>query len=403
MAAIPEMRFLVRCLPSTQGTSQSSLEEELVPLDWEWLVNLAEWHGVFLLFASQALSSKAQATVLQAPELALAQLKTRQIGHLRRGLALTGALLKIQREFDRCGIKILPWKGPSVGSLLYGSPTLRKSNDLDFLFLEKDLPAILESTRGLGYQLAGSYESESKYLYFLMRQGEISFIGQQEQILLEFHSRILPSRFTHWQNAQADIERASTVCQLAGYDVLMQAPEDLLTGLCAHATKHNWDRLKWSCDIAQFLGVYGDKIDWKPFLAGLRRERKDSVVLLGLSLAANLFSLLLPSAVQEALQQSPDVAPLAEAAAAHIMSGTTGTIEVRYQRAMIDLLCPRLRNRIAYILRPIIELNTEDMYIPVRNRMLFFMNYFFRFARLLKKFGPLQLVTKTAASVRSVR
>jgi hypothetical protein len=52
---------------------------------------------------------------------------------------------------------------------------------------------------------------------------------------------------------------------------------------------------------------------------------------------------------------------------------------------------------------PIVELNGDDFYIPVRNRMLFFMNYLFRAARLLKKYGPRKLLNKTAVAVRSVR
>jgi hypothetical protein len=358
---------------------------------------------MFPLFMSRLLSLEVPDPGHGIPAPLIAKLKTRQIHYLHRSVTQIAALIELQREFDRCGITVLPWKGPSVGQLLYGSPILRESGDLDFLFLEKNLQVILEITRRLGYLLPGSHDSESKYLYSLALQREFTFIRERDQVVLEFHLQILTSRFSSWQDAPADIRHASTVCRLAGVDLLMQSPEDLLISLCVHATKHDWERLKWACDIAQFLSVYEDKIDWKQLLTRLRKQRKHSVVLLGLSLVENLFDLSLPASIYEALRQNSEVVLLAKSVAAHIMSGSTDPIEIRHRRSMIALLCPRLRDRIAYTMRPIVELNYEDLYISVDNRMLFFMNYFFRIARLLRKYGPWQLVNKTAVSVRSVR
>jgi hypothetical protein len=402
MVATSEMRLLVRCLPSTHGASYAPLET-LLPLDWARLVDLAGWHGMFPLFASRLLSPAAQDVAFKLPEPIVTRLKTHQGNYLHRSLTQTAALIELQSEFDRCGIKVLPWKGPSVGALLYGAPTLRESGDLDFLFLKEDLQRLLKATQSLGYWLLGSSDSDSRYLYTLALQREFTFSRVRDRLILEFHTQILSSRFSRWQDSQADIRRAATVCRLGGTEVLMQAPEDLLVSLCAHATKHYWDRLKWSCDIAQFLSVYGDKIDWTSLLARLRRVRKHSVVLLGLGLAAHLFDLSLPAAVQAEMRRSPDATLLAEIVASHIMTGSTDPIEPHHQRAMVGFLCPRLRDRIAYTMRPIVELSYEDLYIPVHHRMFFFMNYPFRIVRLLRKYGFYDLATKTAGYVRSGR
>jgi hypothetical protein len=409
MPPLSEMRVLVRCIsPSYDPVCIPS--EAASALDWNRLCDLAGLHGIFPIFASRLLSPLWQESKIEIPVEIAAGLKTHWINLLCRSLRLTAALVELQREFDRSGVTVVPWKGVSVGLLLYGSPTLRESGDLDFLFQKKDLQAVLEITRRLGYRLSGSYTSESKYLYTHAMRGEFTFEKKQDRIALEFHLQILPSRFGRWQDAQSDLERASTRLHMAGQDFLMQAPEDILVSLCAHATKHNWDRLKWSCDIAQFLRVYGEKLEWKPFLTRLRRQKKLPVVLLGLSLAANLFELRLPSEAEEALQQNSHVALLTQMVVDHIMSGSTDPMEgstdpedIRYERAMIALLCPRLRDRIAYTVQPIFELSSEDLYIPVHNRMLFFMNYFFRFGRLFKKYGPWRLVTKTAVAIRAVR
>lgn len=402
MPPLREMRVLLLCISPSRDAGEINAEA-LSAADWSRLCDLAAWHGIFPLLASRLLATSSQQPAIQLPEVITAGLKTHQGIRLRGSLRLTASLVELMLEFERSGIRVLPWKGLSLGMLLYGSTALRESGDLDFLFQKKDLPAVLRITHDLGYELAGHHTSRSAYLYTLGLQGEFPFLRDQDKAALEFHLQILPARFSRWQNTPADIERASTVCKLAGHEFLMQRPEDMLLSLCAHATKHNWERLKWSCDIAQFLKTYGETMDWKPFLACLRRERKDAVVLLGLSLGAKLFNATLSPIAQEELRQSPGIASLSEAVAAHILSGSADTIEAWHEEAMVALLCPSVWDRFVFKARPIFDLNGDDFYIPAENRMLFFMNYLFRAARLLKKYGLRRLLGKTAVAVRSAR
>jgi hypothetical protein len=403
MASTPEMRFQALCCPRPDGDSRDLIGDLPVP-DWSVLIHSAVWHGTMPLLASRLLPSGAAAPVRDdIPEFVIRELRAYQERRLFRSVTQTAALVELQPAFDHAGIRVLPWKGPSVGVMLYGSATLRESVDLDFLFLKKDIPQVLQITRGLGYQLLQSCGSESKDVYILASQGEFAFGRVRDQLAIEFHLQILSSRFTRWQDAQTDIARASTVCRFAGMDMLMQSPEDLLVSLCAHATKHNWDRLKWSCDIAQFLSVYGEKVDWAQLIASLRRTRKHSVVLLGLALTAKLFDRPLPVTIQEALQKDADIVRLAQDIADHLMGGANEQIDVRHRRAILALLCPRLWDRIAFSVQPLIELHYEDLYVPVHHRMLFFLNYVLRVFRLLRKYGAHRLATKTAVSVRSVR
>ncbi len=395
------MRLLALCLPDTP-CSRRDLTESDLELDWTILLELAKWHGMMPLLAARLLAG-AMPSTLRIPPVAMASLRTYQERHLFRSVTLTAALIELQAAIASAGLRIVAWKGPSVGLLLYGSATLRESADLDFLFLEEDLQQVLQITRGLGYKLLGNSDSESKDIYILTLEREFTFGRHADQVALEFHLQVLPSRFTLWQDSQADVRRASTICPLAHVRLLMQSPEDLLVSLCAHATKHNWDRMKWACDIARFLHVYAGQIAWLPFLARLRGARKEAVVLLGLALTADLFTLDLPGNIRTALQVNPGVATLAGVLAAHILGGSADPVDVRHRRAVIALLCPRLRDRIAYILRPLVELNYEDLVISVGNRTFFFLNYVFRVGRLLRKYGPHRLASKTASSVRSVR
>jgi len=403
MAFNQEVRFLTHCLP-TDSVHRLDLTQDLPELDWAALLEIAKWHGMApLLTAHLPLSENASILQLKISETTLAALRTYRMRHLFRSITQMAALVELQREFDRHNLPIVSWKGPSVGALLYGSATLRESVDLDFLFLAEHIQPILEITRGLGYDLLASTGSESKDLYLLALHGEFTFGRKKDQLFLEFHLQVLPSRFYLWQDSRIDVMRASTICPVAGVALLMQTPEDLLVSLCAHATKHYWERMKWSCDIAQFLKVYSHQLDWSELLGKLRKTRKDSVVLLGLALAAELFSLELPPAVASALLKKPNIVALSSELASRIMSGSSETTPAPLQSAMVALLCPRLRDRLAYILRPFVELNFEDLHVPVHNRAFFFLNYIFRAFRVLRKYGPHRVALKTAGTVRSVR
>ncbi|NYF78404.1 nucleotidyltransferase family protein [Granulicella arctica] len=402
MASTPEMRLLAECLPPHSGAGRD-LTQDLTSIDWTRLFELAAWHGMFPLLASRLLSSSPPSASQAIPAPVISMLQEHQAKYLHRSLIQTLALVQLQREFDSHGITVLAWKGPSVGWLLYGSAALRDSSDLDFLFREEDLQQVMSVTRRLGYRLLESSDTESKDLYIFTLHREFSFARPTESLLIEFHLQIMPARFHLWQDAQKDIERADIPWPLADVELRIQRPDDLLVSLCAHATKHYWDRLKWCCDIAQFLHVYRDKLDWPALLLALRKSKKDSVVLLGLAVTANIYSLKLPSIAVEALQRAPKIVALAEDLVAHVMSGQTDSISTRAKRAPISLLCPRLRDRIFYAVQPLVELNYEDLFVPVHNRPLFFINYLFRIVRLLKKYGPQRLVTKTAVAARSVR
>ncbi|WP_263382645.1 nucleotidyltransferase domain-containing protein [Granulicella arctica] len=401
MASALEMRFLALCLPRMPGDSLD-LTKDLPSMDWTAFLGLARLHGMMPLVASHLLASNPPLE-LAVPSQAISQLSAYQNIHVIRTLIQTAALLELQREFDRHDVRVIPWKGSSMAMLVYGSATLRESVDLDFLLLKQDIQTILQITRALGYRLLGTSDSESKDIYILSQQREFTFARKRDRLVLEFHLQVLPARFGLWQNSQLDVHRADTILTAADVNLRLQNPEDLLVSLCAHATKHHWDRLKWSCDIAQFIRVYSSQIAWKPFLNRLHNEKKDAVVLLGLALAGMIFAVKLPDEVSQNLQHESAIRLLAEELATHVMSGSSEVMELKHRKAILALLCPRVRDRFSYVIRPIIELNYQDLYIPVQNQAFFFLNYGFRVIRLLRKYGPHLLLSKITASLRPVR
>ena len=403
------MRFIARCLPSapdTRGTvtPANAPAEQDVTLDWTRLIDLGRWHGMYPLLAHKLLSGSLSEATLAVPDHVTAVLKAHQAEYLYRSLIQTSALVELQREFDRSQLSIVPWKGPSVGLLLYGSARLRDSGDLDFLFRERDLPRVQEILSQLGF--FGRSVSSEKEKYEFDRKHEFGFFRSRDQMLLEFHSQILTSRFSAWQDAHTYIDRANLRFPLADMELLLQCPADLLISLCVHAAKHNWDRLKWSCDVALFLRAYGASgasLDWTTFLADLRRTGKDAVVLVGLAIAADVFGLVLPAPVLKALDRTPTITALSRRLSSHLMSGSMEPVPHRLASELVGLLCPSVYDRFVYVLSPIVRLEYEDLYIRRETSFFFFLNYPHRFWRLLRRHGLPRLLSMTALYLRSVR
>ena len=399
MSSTPEMRFLAHCLPTTNP--QSDLEPDTSSIHWGMLLDLARWHGITPLVTNRLSASGLLHAESPVPPFVVTELAAIREQLLIRSLTFVSALIQLQQAFEANGITVLSWKGPSVGLLLYGSTFLRESVDLDFLFLDRDLLRIQEIIAKLGY--SGQNLTNDKDRYEFEHQHEYSFYRSRDKVLLEFHSQIMTSRFSAWQDSDTYIDRANVSFPIGGTQLRLQCPEDLLVSLCVHAVKHNWDRLKWSCDVAMFLHRYTEKIDWASYLADLAQTRKHSVVLLGLSIAASIFDLQLPAEVTKALRRSPRLEVLAAQLTTQLMSGSTGAVTERQSSELVGLLCPRLYDRLVYILSPIVRLEYEDLYIRKEDSVLFLLNYPYRFWRLLRRHGLPRLLSMTAIYIRSVR
>ena len=97
-------------------------------LDWNALLELAESHGLFMLFCRDFQGEL-------PPDFI-----SRQRTQWTTSALMAAELGRLLQEFSLRGIEVLPLKGPLLASLLYGSPSLRICDDLDLLVQGEDLP-----------------------------------------------------------------------------------------------------------------------------------------------------------------------------------------------------------------------------------------------------------------------
>jgi hypothetical protein len=93
--------------------------------------------------------------------------------------------------------------------------------------------------------------------------------------------------------------------------VSILSPEHLLLAICAHSTKHMWERLGWICDVALLLGGL-QKPDWDKAMCLAQRVRAERMLLLGLFLANDLLEAPLPAEINSRLQADHAIKWLAQ-------------------------------------------------------------------------------------------
>src|SRR5262249_20139441 len=151
---------------------------------------------------------------------------------------------------------------------LYGDFGVRSSGDIDVLVKRESVRELRDVLVSSGYRLTTILHWKSSSACLRSRENEISFVSPSD-IRVDVHWRLVPSYFASafdevnvWESARTE--------EIAGRQIHTLAPEHLLLFLCAHGSKHMFDRLGWICDVAQFLTVTKD-LDWTAISAVANR------------------------------------------------------------------------------------------------------------------------------------
>ncbi len=285
----PEDRVILACCQLALGTAPPHcLRNVITPgLEWEYLLPIASRHGVIPLLY-RGLKTVSFAGI---PAEAREQLQDEFRHNTQWSLFITSELLTILSLLKSHGISAVPFKGPILSELLYGSVGQRQFGDLDLLVRREDFCKIKELLISQGYRpdLLLTKNQETLLLKSYYHQG---FFHEIKGVLVEIHWEI--SRFfldlppytaALWER----LERRS----LLGAEILCFSPEDLLLVLCLHAAPHCWNRLAWICDVAALLGHPGG-IDWERLMELAEKSGARRMLFLGLALARDLLKTSLP-------------------------------------------------------------------------------------------------------------
>ena len=223
-----------------------------------------------------------------------------------RALALSRTLLLVDlyRKLERIGIPVIVLKGPALGAMAYGDPSMRTYQDIDFLTTREYLPRARDLLLGVGYKR--DYDADSESL-LLAGDHALEFSGPGSKV--ELHCALVERHLRFDLGGDELWNEASTVeCAGAKLKVLDRAR--LLLFVCAHGTKHEWTKFRWICDVAQLADRIDDN-DARKVVALAARAHATRILSLGLGLAReilgqdlSLFSSLFPARDRDSSRES---------------------------------------------------------------------------------------------------
>ena len=290
-----EFSFLLACLRSF--FQPGATIPPAADLNWRRLIQLAERHAVLPLFCHSVRTSS------DIPVEILTQVQSRALEAASFDLTLSAELARLLRLFDGHEIPVVALKGPVLGASLYGDTALRSSVDLDFLVHREDVVRSKQLLEGTGYRMQSILPWTADESCLLRRDSQMSFsrsATSQTELWVDLHWRLLPGYFPPVFEERG-VWRNLTKVPLAGTFVRTLLPDHQLLFLCAHGTKHMWERLSWICDIARLLQVES-RLDWPRVFTQARETGTSRMVVLGLLLASELLGVDPPSACVDYMQ-----------------------------------------------------------------------------------------------------
>ena len=246
------------------------------PVDWTAVERLAEAHGVLPLVTSR-LEAHAAADV---PDAVRARLRQRMLAQTGRCRVLIRELVAMLTALAERGVPALPYKGPALAAVAYGSPVLRQPGDLDIV-VPGDRLSIARTVlvdRGFRDGLAGP-DADGRVGHY-----QHDMVREADGLHVELHWAFAP-RYFRFGLTPGALGREPLV--LGGRRIDAIAPPDHLVLLCVHGARHLWSRLGWIVDVAELLRARRDS-DWGAALARATPLGARRMLLVGLALAHDL-------------------------------------------------------------------------------------------------------------------
>jgi len=296
---------LLLCCARTSVDSLELLRNLLrQDIDWRRVICTADSHGVLpLLYRS--LSKNFSDAV---PKVILDQLRESFQSNVQQSLWLTAELFNLLDLFAVHGINAIPFKGPVLAASVYRDLSLRPFSDLDLLVNPNDLLKAGDLLASLGYQptadndVASERDPDPEDVAYVGPKFYV-FVHPDHGTRVDLQWRVTQRYFSFSLEEYHGSGRLVPV-MVAGRSVLTFAPMDLLFILCAHGAKHQWEKMKWICDVAELVRAERDKIDWGKLQQEASRQGVRRMLSLGLLLARDLLGAELPVEVSKAVERN---------------------------------------------------------------------------------------------------
>lgn len=306
-----EAALLAACFGRDDGEIARVLEP-LADADWNALVDQAVRHGVAPL-----LWERLKAISVAATPSALERLHESYLHNALRNTAALDELSPVLASLKREEIPVIVLKGAHLASTVYGNPALRPMADIDLLVPPINLPRIKTMLFELGYCWIASSSPGTDY----ETHHHLQVFFKTGAIPIEIHRSIVPTDSPFRVDVGGMWARARET-HIAGIDVRVFAPEDLVLYLCLHASyNHRFDiPLLFLCDIAAAVEHHRNEIDWSRFVEVANHEGTSRFIYCSLRFVQSLLGIDFPRRALNGLRHEESDEAVVEAACDCVLS-----------------------------------------------------------------------------------
>lgn len=287
--------LLLYCLRVVSDEAGDRTLEALSSPDWDALIEESDRYDVAPLLYHRLRIFHSDIPI---PANAMARLRHIYLQSAGRGMHLYHELGKVLGLLRHANIPVIVLKGAHLAELVYGNIALRPMGDVDVLVHKDDLMRVEEALLGMGYAPAECHrqiaEDNCHFVYGLPNR----------ELFVEVHWNFLSSNYRFRIDIDGQWKRSRQVI-VAGVEVSVLGPEDLLLYLCLHTSKHLFEMgLKPLYDIFETIRYFGKEIDWKQVELRSEQSGTGKCVYLTLRLARELSGASVPDDLMKTIRPS---------------------------------------------------------------------------------------------------
>ncbi|KAA3660728.1 MAG: hypothetical protein DWQ10_06060, partial [Calditrichaeota bacterium] len=276
-------------------------------LDWDYLVSASIQHSTALLLynALKLATDDFKQSKNGIPENTKFELETLYLNNRKRTARMQNVLAEIFSKFAEYKIDVLALKEVGLIHFIYPDSNLHPIGDLDLLIHKSDFKTAEKCLIDLGYSTLPTSDCHYRMSYLdgfqFHRESDNTWLDIQWNV--ENKSKDIsgksPVNFQidrMWKNAQ--------LIELAGHEVRMACPSDMIFHLCLHLEGHGYTELILLTDIAEAINYYNGKLDWDKLIYLTQKFSMQTTIYYALLWVKKLFCISVPAKVFEQISPS---------------------------------------------------------------------------------------------------
>ncbi|PYT92311.1 MAG: hypothetical protein DMG36_15630 [Acidobacteria bacterium] len=269
---------------------EQSLTLLATPLDWDLILERTIEQEVYPLFYGNLRTLGFPGV----PAQARTQLHNLSKINALRNTLLTEELVRVLTRLGDAGIPTIPLKGVALAESLHGDTAARVCSDIDILVPRRSVREAFTSLLGAGFEAYDEKVELSDIDFLLNSNIEYSFVRRSEGMtfLIELHWDIA----WRWRKNHVVIDDLWAEAQRKSYwaaEGYALRPEWELLYLAVHASRHQWQGIKWLVDIHEICA--SSRIDWEKLREKAKRLGLQQMLMLTLTASHALFETPIPA------------------------------------------------------------------------------------------------------------